>query len=205
MSGEGVANYSVTTIMDERKDALVAASEMVVSVHKHAKKVKSDAVATVGKLEVFPNATNVVPGQVEFMLEIRSANKIERELLIADIQQSFNDISKAHNVELSFVNRLNHQECSFDKQLIGSIKDVAESLDHPYLVLPGMAGHDAMHMADITRAAMLFVKSAGGISHNPKELSHSEDIRKGANTLLQTLLKVDEELTLTQTHEIGVD
>lgn len=194
---EGVANHSGTTIMDERQDALVAASEMVVSVQKHAKKLASDAVATVGKLKVFPNATNVVPGRVEFMLEIRSANKIERELLITDIQQSFNDISESHNVELSFINRLNHQECSFDKQLIGALQDVAQSLGHPYLVIPSMA--------DITKAAMLFVKSVNGISHNPKEFTHSEDIRKGANTLLQALLKVDEELALTQTHKISVD
>ncbi|MCZ2258564.1 M20 family metallo-hydrolase [Sporosarcina sp. G11-34] len=202
---EGVANHSGTTIMEERQDALVAASEMVVSVQKHAKKVNSDAVATVGKLEVFPNATNVVPGRVEFMLEIRSANKIERELLIKDIQQSFKDISEAHNVKLSFINRLNHQECSFDKQLIEAMKDVAESLGHPYIVIPSMAGHDAMHMADITKAAMLFVKSANGISHNPKEFTDSEDIRKGANTLLQSLIKIDKELTLTEMHESSVD
>jgi len=202
---EGVANHSGTTIMEERQDALVAASEMVVSVQKHAKQVNSDAVATVGNLEVFPNATNVVPGRVEFMLEIRSANKIERELLIKDIKQSFNDISETHNVTLSIKNHLNHQECSFDKQLIGAMKDVAESLDHPYIVIPSMAGHDAMHMADITKAAMLFVKSVGGISHNPKEFTHAEDIRKGANTLLQVLLKIDEELTVTEMHESSVD
>ena len=191
---EGVANHSGTTMMYERQDALVAASEMVVSVQKLAKKLASDTVATVGKMNVSPNATNVVPGRVEFMLEIRSANRVERESLIADIQQSFNEISESHNVELSSINRLNHQECSFDNQLIEAFKDAAHSLGHPYLVIPSMAGHDAMHLADITKAAMLFVNSVNGVSHNPAEFTSSEDIEKGANTLLQTILKIDGQL-----------
>jgi len=191
---KGEQNHSGTTTMDERYDALVPACEMVAAVQKLAKNLQSDTVATIGKFNVSPNATNVVPGLVEFTLEIRSADKTERESLIAEVHKSFNEIKDFHNVSLSSNIFFNHQECSFDTQLNKVLEDSAASLNIPYAIIPSMAGHDAMHIAETSKAAMIFVRSAKGISHNPEEYSSPDDIEKGANILLHALLKIDQEL-----------
>ncbi|TWT06736.1 Zn-dependent hydrolase [Planococcus sp. CPCC 101016] len=188
---EGEQNHSGTTIMESRKDALVAASEMVAQVQKLALDLASDTVATVGKFEVFPNSANIIPGRVEFTLEVRSSDKQERESLVQHIHDSFYEIKNRHGVKMSVTNSYNTQECDFDKQLIELLEDAAVESGIPYKILPSMAGHDAMNLAPLTKTAMVFVKSIGGISHSPQELSLPEDIEKGANILLNALLKAD--------------
>lgn len=193
---EGEQNHSGTTMMDERKDALAAAGEMVSSIQRIAKALNTSAVATVGKFDVFPNAANIIPGRVEFILEVRSADKEERESLVESIHQSFNSIQEAYGVSVSSKNIYNTQESKFDEELIGFLKTAADSLQIPYTVLPSMAGHDAMHIGDITKTAMLFVRSINGISHNPAELSLPEDIEKSVNVLLEAIVQADKGLSL---------
>lgn len=190
----GEQNHSGTTMMSERSDALAAAGEMVAAVQKTAKNLQTDAVATVGKFDVFPNSANIIPGKVEFTLEVRSADKAERESLAHAIHQSFSAISSSYNVSVSARNIYDTQECEFDGQLIDFLKQAAESANTPYLLLPSMAGHDAMHMTSLGKAAMVFVKSIGGISHNPAELSLPIDIEQSVNVLLQAILLADQNL-----------
>ncbi|WP_142826897.1 Zn-dependent hydrolase [Planococcus soli] len=189
---EGQQNHSGTTVMKSRKDALAAAGEMVAEVQKLALALNSDTVATVGKFEVFPNAANIIPGRVEFTLEVRSANKKERESLVQHIHEAFHAIKNRHGVKMAVSNSYNTQECDFDRQLIGILEEAAAESGIPYTILPSMAGHDAMNLAQMTPSVMIFVKSIKGISHSPKELSVPEDIEKSANLLLNGLLKADQ-------------
>lgn len=191
---EGQQNHSGTTVMKNRKDALVAAGEMVAEVQKLATALDSDTVATVGKFEVFPNAANIIPGRVEFTLEVRSADKTERDALIRRIHDSFHSIQEKHEVNLTIINSYNMQECDFDKQLISFLEEAAMEMGIPYTLLPSMAGHDAMNLAAMTKSVMVFVKSINGISHSPQEFSLPEDIEKSANILLNALLKADQTL-----------
>jgi hydantoinase/carbamoylase family amidase len=191
---EGEQNHSGTTMMDERKDALAAAGEMAAAVQKITKALNTSAVATIGKFDVFPNAANIIPGRVEFILEVRSADKQERESLVGSIHQAFNSIKDVHGVSISIKNIYNTQEREFDEELKGYLESAAKNLQLPYMVLPSIAGHDVMHMADVTKAAMLFVRSINGISHNPAELSLPEDIEKSANVLLEAVLQADKAL-----------
>ncbi|MGO1060770.1 Zn-dependent hydrolase [Planococcus sp. FY231025] len=190
----GEQNHSGTTMMSERSDALAAAGEMAAAVQKAAKALQTDAVATVGKFDVFPNSANIIPGKVEFILEVRSADKLERESLAKSIRQSFESIATNYNVSVSAQNFYDTQECEFDRKLIDLLKQAADASDTPYSVMPSMAGHDAMHIATLGKAAMVFVKSIGGISHNPAELSLPEDIEQSANVLLQAILLADKNL-----------
>lgn len=190
----GEQNHSGTTMMTERKDALVAAGEMVAAVHNIAKQIQSDAVATVGRFEVFPNATNIIPGEVVFTLEVRSANKLERESLVRSIYQAFDHIKASYGVSASVRNIQDTQECVFDPDLMTLLERASQSESVPYSLMPSMAGHDAMHMASKCKTAMLFVKSINGISHSPEERSAAEDIEKSANVLLNAILLADEHL-----------
>ncbi|MGH2316671.1 Zn-dependent hydrolase [Planococcus sp. SE5232] len=191
---DGQQNHSGTTIMKNRKDALVAAGEMVAEVQKLAIALDSDTVATVGKFEVFPNAANIIPGRVEFTLEVRSADGQERRNLVQCIHNSFRMIEERHGVKMAIANNYNTQECDFNRQLIGFMEEAAAESGIHYIVLPSMAGHDAMNLAAMTKSVMVFVKSINGISHSPQELSLPEDIEKSANVLLNALLKADQAL-----------
>lgn len=190
----GKQNHSGTTTMEDRMDALAAAGEMVAAVQKFAKDLQTDGVATVGKFEVLPNAANIIPGQVDFTLEVRSADKEERQALVNDIHQFFEETKGRHGVSISLENIYDTQEQEFDGDLIGFLKEAAGTQSIPYALLPSMAGHDAMHLTEQTKTAMLFVKSVNGISHNPEELSLSEDIEKCVNVLLQAILSADRKL-----------
>lgn len=191
---EGQQNHSGTTVMRTRKDALAAAGEMVAEVQKLALALNSDTVATVGKFEVFPNAANIIPGRVEFTLEVRSANKKERESLVQQIHEAFHAIKDRHDVKMAVANSYNTQECDFDRQLIGILEEAAAESGIRYTTLPSMAGHDAMNLAALAPSVMIFVKSINGISHSPEELSVPEDIERSANLLLNGLLKADQVL-----------
>jgi len=190
----GEQNHSGTTMMDDRSDALVASSKIVLEVERIVRGYNSDAVATIGKFNVFPNAANIIPGSVELIVEIRSIHKVEREAIIQEITTSLKKIQKSDNVKITTVNMLDQLECTFDNEIIGILQNAAESLGVPYTTLSSMAGHDATHLAGITRAAMIFVKSIDGKSHSYDELSLSEDIEKAANTMLHAVLLADKNL-----------
>ncbi|MBY0124520.1 M20 family metallo-hydrolase [Bacillus sp. S/N-304-OC-R1] len=190
----GEANHSGTTMMLDRMDALTAASEMVLAVEIVTRSFNTDAVATVGKLNVFPNAANIIPGRVEFILEIRSASREERFDIKEAIYKEFNRIQESRKVIVKYTNILDQQECTFDSEIVRYLQHAAHSLNIPYTTFASMAGHDATHLAGITKAAMIFVKSINGKSHSPEELSLPEDIEKAANTMLHAVLLADKEI-----------
>lgn len=190
----GEANHSGTTMMSDRMDALTAASEMVLAVEKVTRNFNTDAVATVGKLNVHPNAANIVPGLVDFILEIRSADREERMAIKREIDKEFDRIQNARKVNIVAENILDQQETTFDSDIVRLLRETADSLEIPYTTLASMAGHDATHLADITKTAMIFVKSIKGKSHCPEELSLAEDIADAANIMLHAVLKADSEL-----------
>lgn len=191
---QGNANHAGTTMMSDRNDALTAASEIALSVERVLQENGTEAVATVGKFDVYPNAANIIPGKVELVVEIRSRSEEERYKVREQMGKAWEEIAKRRNVDLEITNFLDQAECTFDPGLVRTLEQTAEQLDVPYTTLSSMAGHDATHIADIAKTAMLFVKSIGGISHNPDEYSTPEDIETAANILLQAVLAIDKEL-----------
>ncbi len=191
---QGKANHAGTTMMEDRADALTAASEIALVVEDVLRKNGTEAVATVGKFDVHPNAANIIPGKVELIVEIRSRSKVERYELRKQMGEAWAKIAERRNVELEITNFLDQAECTFDAGIVHILEQTAEQLDVPYTTFSSMAGHDATHIADIAKTAMLFVKSIGGISHNPDEYSTLEDIETAANILLQAVLKIDKAL-----------
>ncbi|MEH7123046.1 M20 family metallo-hydrolase [Bacillus sp. JJ1503] len=190
----GEANHSGTTMMSDRMDTLTAVSEMVLAVEKVTRSFNTDAVATVGKLNVHPNAANIIPGRVDFILEIRSASREERKAIKESIYKEFERIQEARRVKILSENILDQQECTFDSDIVQYLQHAADSLEIAYTTFASMAGHDATHLADITKSAMIFVKSIDGKSHCPEELSLAEDIEKAANTMLHAVLLADKEI-----------
>jgi len=186
----GDPNHSGTTMMQDRKDALTAAAEMIIEVERYCKE-KGDVVGTVGKLTVKPNAANIIPGQVEFIFEVRAETEEKIQNTVSSIREVWLDISKRRQVNLSQKVFLDQRPVALDQDLIRILQNTAAEMREPFLTLPSMAVHDAAHMASITKSVMVFVKSINGKSHCPEEYSRPEDIEIAGNLMLQGIVNID--------------
>lgn len=191
----GQANHAGTTLMVDRKDALPAASEIVLALEEVCRKHPSnEVVGTIGKLAVFPNAPNIIPEEVRLTFEIRGKSTEEIREVLNHLNTRLHEICKNRPIQLNRNIVLDQNPSLMNETIIKVLQEQADFLNYPYMLLGSMAGHDATHMASITKSGMLFVPSIDGKSHCPDEESRIEDIEKVANVLLHTILKLDKEL-----------
>jgi beta-ureidopropionase / N-carbamoyl-L-amino-acid hydrolase len=187
----GFANHAGTTPMPDRKDALVAASRLVLAVREIATAEAGTQVGTVGRLEVSPGAPNVVPGRVEMTVEFRdlSADTVDRlgDALRRRAAEIAADTKTAIEIELTG----RHEGARTNAAIQSAIERAAATHGLRTMRLPSGAGHDAQMMARLGPIGMIFVPSVGGVSHSPRELSRFEDCAQGADVLLGTILELD--------------
>jgi len=191
----GRADHSGTTPMNARADALVAAATFVELVHSRALEKTSEGaeiVATVGRLDVQPNAANAVPGEVTLTLEVRSPetdliDQFCRELM-AEGQAVANRFGIFQNTKQ--ISSVPPTRC--DDAIISAIQVAADACGYSSRTLPSGAGHDAVFAAASGPVGMVFVPCREGRSHSPDEWADPEACAAGANTLLQTLIMLDE-------------
>jgi beta-ureidopropionase / N-carbamoyl-L-amino-acid hydrolase len=191
----GFANHAGTTPMPERHNALLAAAKLIEMVQEVVTREPGRQVGTVGQLQVFPNAHNVVPGLVKHTIELRdlSAEKIAR--LGDEIQKRAREIARQTGTEIQ-IKKVDHDPPAMaDPEIQKRIEERAAGLGLRTMRLPSGAGHDAQWMARLAPMGMIFVPSAGGISHSPKEFTAWQDCANGANVLLQTVLSIDRRQT----------
>jgi allantoate deiminase len=172
---EGNASHAGTTPMHMRRDALAAAAEWMSAVECEAREV-SNAVATVGRLEVSPGASNVVPGSIRATLDVRHADDIVRRDLVAQLLRSAGQIAACRCLRVSHEQRFDQAAVAMDSDLTSLLERAVLSAGYPVRRMPSGAGHDAMIMARRMPAAMLFLRSPGGISHHPDECVLVEDV-----------------------------
>lgn len=188
----GEANHAGTTRMTDRCDALTAASEMVLAVEEACREAGGDTVGTVGKLDVSPNAANIVPGRVEFILEVRGETEKMVEQAVQAIEERWNAIQQQRKIQITRRNILDQKPVPMDSDVVALLERTAEEQSLPYLKLASMAGHDASHMAQIAKTAMIFVKSEDGKSHCPEEYSAPKDIERAVNLMLKSIIHIDQ-------------
>jgi len=191
----GFANHAGTTPMADRHNALLAAAKLVEAVQDVVTREPGRLVGTVGRLQVFPNAPNVVPGLVKHSIELRdlSAEKIAR--LGEEIQKRAKEIAEETGTEI-VLQRIEHDPPAVaNPEIQAKIETASAELGLQTMRLPSGAGHDAQMIAKIAPIGMIFVPSVDGISHSPKELTRWEDCTNGANILLQTILLIDRSST----------
>jgi len=187
---EGNANHAGTTPMHLRRDALAAAAEWVCKVECEAREV-SNAVATVGRLEVSPGASNVVPGSIRATLDVRHADDIVRRDLVAQLLRSAGQIAAYRCLTVSHEQRLDQAAVAMDSELTNLLERAVLSAGYPVRRMPSGAGHDAMIMARRMPAAMLFLRSPGGISHHPDESVRAKDIAAALTAGLRFLEELE--------------
>jgi len=189
---EGLANHAGTTPMKLRKDALLAASKLIIVVNEVIDSVPGNQVGTVGKIVALPGAYNVVPGKVTLGLEIRDLSWEKIEMLLSEIEKRAASIATASDTKISIVREASFSKPALtDKFLQQKISESAKALGLKTKYMQSGAGHDSQQMASIVPVAMIFVPSVGGISHSPKEFTKATDMTNSANVLLQTIFLVD--------------
>ncbi len=171
----GVSEHAGATPMPIRQDALTAASEMILAIERLLNDT-TDAVATVGRLTVSPNGTNVIPGKVTFSIDLRNIDEQKVRSLETTILQQLQQIADRRNVTMASKILQRIKPAKADEKLQQQLAISIEKQGiRPYSLISG-AGHDAMNIAEIAPIGMLFVRSKDGISHNPLEFSSDEDI-----------------------------
>jgi allantoate deiminase len=182
----GFANHAGTTPMALRRDALVAAAEWTVAVEKRARETHG-LVATVGSLRASPGAGNVIAGECRATLDVRHASEATRSRSVEGFLQSAAEIAKGRGISVTWSTKLVQTATPMDSFLAQEIETAAsQSGVTPYRMDSG-AGHDAMILAEKVPSAMVFVRSPGGISHNPKESVLVDDVAKAIECGLQLL------------------
>ncbi|WP_254538359.1 Zn-dependent hydrolase [Halomarina litorea] len=169
----GEANHSGSTAMDARTDALAAASELVLEVEAAANDVLDErggaVVGTVGKLDVSPNAINVVPGRVELGIDVRDVQYASMERVVERIRDCLAGLETERGVEVSFERPYDIAPSRMSDRCIAALEQAAATVDASSQSLHSGAGHDTMHVADVTDTGLLFAPSRGGFSHSPRE------------------------------------
>ncbi|MBM7836864.1 N-carbamoyl-L-amino-acid hydrolase [Alkalihalobacillus xiaoxiensis] len=190
----GVANHAGTTLMEDRSDALVAAAQLISALEEICKTYPAkELVGTIGKLDTYPNSANIIPGEVVLAVEIRgeTVEQIAEARALWDQQKA--DISQKRDIRIEASTKLNQAPAQMSDTVMEVSEREAKQLGLASMRLGSMAGHDAAHMASLTKSGMIFVPSLDGKSHCPEEESRMSDIEKAANVLLQTLLTLDEQ------------
>ncbi len=188
---QGFGNHAGTTPMDQRKDALVAASKMIVAVNQTVRSIPGKQVATVGVIKAYPGAPNVIPGKVEMTLEIRDLSHDKIMTVFEMIKTAINTIAADTGTTVTFETINGHYPALNDPRIQSVIGASAKDLGLSTKLLPSGAGHDTQSMASIAPTGMIFVPSKDGISHSPKEFTSARDMANGADVLLQTILRLD--------------
>ena len=172
---EGRANHAGTTPMNLRRDALAGAAEWITAVEREARAIPG-AVATVGRVNLAPGVGNVIPGTVGTSLDVRHVDDVLRHDLVARLLRCGEQIAASRCLTVSWEQRLDQPAVAMDASLIAALESAVASTGRPVHHMASGAGHDAMIVARRMPAAMLFLRSPGGISHHPDETVSPEDV-----------------------------
>lgn len=192
----GMANHAGSTPMNDRQDALIAASKLVLAVNEVVNSYEGAQVGSVGKISVPSGAPNIIPGRVEMSLQMRDLSTEKIMKMYADIEKRAEQIAHETHTEIKFENlNLGTTPIMASKEIQDKMAQAAQSLGISYINMQSGAGHDVQEMGKLGPIGLVFIPSKDGISHNPKEYSSPSEMANGANVMLHTVLLLDKSLT----------
>ena len=186
----GQANHAGTTPMPYRKDAAFCASQIIYEIIKRAKEYGEPQVLTVGQIEFRPNLSNVVPGYVQFTVDMRNTDADTLDRLHAEVLDTIKKITAETETTFEFKEIFKDPPIPMDAGIMDIIEKACENQGVKYMKIHSGAGHDAQIMSRIAPVGMIFVPSKNGISHNPDEFTEPSQLEKGAEILEEALYKL---------------
>lgn len=183
----GVAGHAGTTPMHMRHDALACASVLLQRIEAlAAEQVRT--VATVGQLKVEPGGVNIIPGRVEFTLDLRDVDAEVRAQVASRIRAQAEQICASRGIALTIEVLQDIPPVLCSEEIQSAVGHACETLGLSTMSLVSGAGHDCMQLQDLCPVGMIFVRSQDGVSHHPDEWSSEADCAAGADVLYHTLL-----------------
>jgi N-carbamoyl-L-amino-acid hydrolase len=185
---KGQDSHAGSTPMPARRDALVAAAEMISMVQSLALEFEPQAVGTVGEMSVIPNSRNTIPGEVFFTIDIRNPDDLILAQMAEQIKSRVPAIARQHGVECELDEIWDKVPVKFDSRCIAAVTDATHALGYTNRQMVSGAGHDACQVCRVAPTSMIFVPCAGGLSHNEQESAEPRDLEAGCNVLLHAML-----------------
>lgn len=186
----GKASHSGTTPMNMRKDALLGAAEIALELEKAAKlEEEYETVATVGVFDVHNSAMNVVPGEVELKIDIRSTSSASKQRVVDRLYETIHAVKEKRQLEIEETIINIEEPVLLSVELSESIRNISEKRSLPYEIMHSGAGHDAMNMTKLCPTALIFIPSVDGLSHHPDEYTDLDDILLGIDVLEEAVLQ----------------
>lgn len=186
----GQSNHAGTTPQSMRQDALTAANHLMNILHKRLTRLDSDLVYTIGRFSVSPNIHTVIPNKVVFSIEARHKD----EGVIKQVEAILSEVTNECSLPSNATKLWGRNTVWFNEQVVQQVEESTKALDYSYTKMVSGAGHDAQFIAGIVPSAMIFVPSAGGISHSENEYTSWEACGIGANVLLETVYRLTTKL-----------
>ena len=183
----GMAGHAGTVPMALRRDALTGAAECISKIEELCRADDAGLVGTVGYIDAAPGATNVIPGEAHFTMDIRAPTDDHRKRAVSEIVRQIEAIAKRRKLELQVEVTHENRTVPCAPWLKEQVAAAVAAEGYPVFELPSGAGHDGMAMVDIADVAMLFVRCRGGISHHPDEHVDMADADAGARVLLRLI------------------
>jgi N-carbamoyl-L-amino-acid hydrolase len=189
----GQSNHAGTTPMHLRKDPAYAAAELTVFLRNLATRLGGDQVCTVGKIDLHPNLTNVVPNRATLTLDVRNTSEEILKQAEAEIVVFCNELAQREDVRIERRSLVRFEPVVFHDRVVQLVETVATARGNSVQRMPSGAGHDAQMLARMCPAGMIFVPSHKGLSHNVAEHTDEPDLIAGANILLDVMLALTTE------------
>ncbi|BDM23840.1 Zn-dependent hydrolase [Pseudomonas sp. NPDC089428] len=188
----GVEAHAGPTPMHLRKDALVGAAAVVEAVNRTAHAHQPHACGTVGCLQAYPGSRNVIPGEVRMTLDFRHLQGDQLDAMIAEVRAVIEATCAKHGLSHELVPTADFPALYFDSGCVDAVRQSAQALGLPHMDIVSGAGHDAIFLAELGPAGMIFVPCENGISHNEIENATPEDLAAGCAVLLRAMLAASE-------------
>lgn len=184
---DGTANHAGTTPMAMRRDAGLAAARIITHLRDRLAGTNAPTVATVGCLSLEPNAINVIPARATLTVDLRDPDETRLLAAEAALAHFLATLAETEHVTITTERLARFQPVTFDPTIVATIEHAATQRGLRTRRITSGAGHDAQMMARLCPAAMIFVPSIDGISHNPREHTPAADLEAGANVLLDVI------------------
>jgi N-carbamoyl-L-amino-acid hydrolase len=189
---EGQSNHAGTTPMHLRKDPAFAAASLTVFLRQLAQRFGGNQVCTVGKIDVHPNLTNVVPSRVSLTLDVRNTDENLLKKAEREIEDFCSRLADEEHVTITRRSLARFEPVVFDDRIVSMVEELAKDRGNSVQRMPSGAGHDAQMLSRMCPTGMIFVPSHKGLSHNVNEHTDRDDLVAGANLLLDVMLKLAE-------------
>ena len=184
----GVEAHAGPTPMHLRKDALVGAAQVVSAVNRIAHAQQPHACGTVGCLTLHPGSRNVIPGQVHMTIDLRHLHADKLQAMVDEVRQVIEDTCLQHGLSFELTPTADFPPLDFDPACVAAVRQGAEQLGLSHMDIVSGAGHDAIFVAELGPAGMIFVPCEGGISHNEIENAAPQDLADGCAVLLRAMV-----------------